>query len=516
MIGTTVMQRFEIRDRLGSGGFGTVYRAWDRRLERFVAVKVVETGPRTGARIKREAQAAARLNHPGIVTLFEFTLHEFGPDGGRAFLVSELVEGDTLRALIDGDLLSDREIAEIGADICEALDHAHARGVVHRDIKPANLIYPYRSGGAKLMDFGIARLTDSEDLTNTGDILGTLSYMAPEQAEGLPVGPAGDTFSLALTLFEAWTGTNPRRRETPSATARALDQEVPLLASARPDLPARLADVVDACLELDPELRPAIEELGSVLEESLPMLAHSPRRTEVVRSEGALSGFATGNFDPGRIAAAAASGAMIATGMVLSGQADAASVAVAFVAASVLTLLQPRVGFLFAGAGLTAWLAFVAGLPGAALPVGLLTVVPALLVLGSGRPLAVIPAGPLLGTIGLAPVAAGLAALSGRPRDRALAAASALTATALAEAASGRSLLFGRFAEVSGEWSGSVSACFTDLLFPVLTSSTYLVALVVWVAGALLTGAILARLRGPGVEEGAEVMPFAAVGSERV
>jgi hypothetical protein len=150
------------------------------------------------------------------------------------------------------------------------------------------------------------------------------------------------------------------------------------------------------------------------------------------------------------------------------------------------------------------------------LPVGLLTVVPALLVLGSGRPLAVIPAGPLLGTIGLAPVAAGLAALSGRPRDRALAAASALTATALAEAASGRSLLFGRFAEVSGEWSGSVSACFTDLLFPVLTSSTYLVALVVWVTGALLTGAILARLRGPGVEEGAEVMPFAAVGSERV
>ncbi len=235
------MQRFEIRDRLGSGGFGTVYRAWDRRLERYVAVKVVETSPRTGPRIRREAQAAARLNHPGIVTLFEFTHHEFGPDGGRAFLVSELVDGDTVRTMIDQDLLSDREVAEIGADICEALDHAHSRGVVHRDVKPANLIYPHRSGGAKLMDFGIARLTDADDLTNTGDVLGTLSYMAPEQAEGLPVGPEGDVFSLALTLYEAWAGTNPRRKATAGATARVLDQEVPLLAEARPDLPARLS-----------------------------------------------------------------------------------------------------------------------------------------------------------------------------------------------------------------------------------------------------------------------------------
>lgn len=510
------MQRFEIRDRLGSGGFGTVYRAWDRRLERYVAVKVVETEPRTGARIKREAQAAARLNHPGIVTLFEFTLHEFGPEGGRAFLVSELVEGDTLRALIDGDLLSDREVAEIGADICEALDHAHARGVVHRDLKPANLIYPYRSGGAKLMDFGIARLTDSEDLTSTGDILGTLSYMAPEQAEGLPVGPAGDTFSLALTLFEAWTGRNPRRRATPSLTARALDEEVPLLADARPELPARLTEVVDACLELDPDLRPGIEHLGAALEDSLPMLENRPRRTDGAHAVGGSTRLADRGLDPGRVGAAAASGAMIATGMVLSGQGDAASVGISFVAASVLTLLHPRIGFLVAGAGLTAWLVFVTDLPGAALPVGILTVIPAMLALGSGRSLAVIPAGPLLGTVGLAPVAAGLAALAERPRDRALIAASTLTATALAEAATGRGLLFDRFVQVSGEWKSSATACFTDLLFPVLTSSTYLVALVVWVLGALLLGAIVARLRGPHATEGAEVMPFAAVGSERV
>ncbi|MFA9401025.1 MAG: serine/threonine-protein kinase, partial [Acidobacteriota bacterium] len=187
MTGTVVLQRFEIGDRLGAGGCGTVYRAWDNRLERDVAVKVIDTEAESGPRIQREAQAAARLSHPGIVTLYEFAHHEFGPEGGRAYLVSELVEGDTVRDLIDRELLSDREIAEVGADICEALDHAHSRGVVHRDLKPANLISPYRDGGAKLMDFGIARLLDSDDLTSPGDVLGTLSYMAPEQAEGLEV-----------------------------------------------------------------------------------------------------------------------------------------------------------------------------------------------------------------------------------------------------------------------------------------------------------------------------------------
>ena len=170
MTGNTVLQRFEITERLGAGGFGTVYRAWDNRLERDVAVKVIETGAGSGDRVQREAQAAARLNHPGIVTLFEYDFQK-----GRAYLVSELVEGSTVRQLIDCDGLSDRDIAEVGADVCEALDHAHSRGVVHRDLKPANLIVERRGGAAKLMDFGIARLTDADDLTMTGDVLGTLA-----------------------------------------------------------------------------------------------------------------------------------------------------------------------------------------------------------------------------------------------------------------------------------------------------------------------------------------------------
>lgn len=255
MNGTTVLGRFQIGDRLGTGGSGTVYRAWDQRLERQVAVKVVETGPASGPRIQREAQAAARLNHPGIVSLFEFVHHQFDQESGRAFLVSELVDGETVRELIDGNLLSDREVAEIGIDVCEALGHAHSREVVHRDIKPANLIVPFTSGGAKLMDFGIARLTDGDDLTATGDVLGTLSYMSPEQAEGMAVGPAGDLYSLALTLYEAWTGQNPRRCSSPTAALRVLEADLPPLGRYRPDLPAALLDLIDLCLDREAGFR---------------------------------------------------------------------------------------------------------------------------------------------------------------------------------------------------------------------------------------------------------------------
>lgn len=516
MIGTTVMQRFEIDSRLGSGGFGTVYRAWDRRLERDVAVKVIETDRGSGPRIKREARAAARLNHPGIVTLFEFTHHEYGPEGGRAFLVSELIEGHTIRELIDRRLLSDREIAEVGADVCEALDHAHSRGVVHRDIKPANLMSPNREGGAKLMDFGVARLTDGEDLTGTGDVLGTLSYMSPEQAEGLPVGPPGDVFSLALTLFEAWTGENPRRRATPGATARALGEEVPLLADARPDLPAPLVEAIDACLDSEPELRPNVEDLGIALEENLDYLDDSVR-VDRRGSLAGLTGFGIGgHFDLGRIGAAAVAGATPATVMAVTGQADAGSVGLLSLVVAMIALVNPRTGFLAAGLGLAAWLNFGASLPGAALAAVLLLALPALLIRGSGRVVALIPLAPLLGAIGLAPAFPALAALASERRDRVVVAVAGLTVTAFAEAATARSLLFGRFTEVQEDWKGSVHSLFADLLLPVMTSSTYLVALVVWVAVAVLLGALVSRLRDRRDQAEPRVMGLAAVESDRV
>lgn len=514
MNGTIVLNRFEMGDRLGAGGFGTVYRAWDRRLEREVAVKVIETAAESGPRIQREAKAAARLNHTGIVTLYEFAHHEFGREGGRAYLVSELVDGETVRELIDRDLLSDREIAEIGIDICEALDHAHSREVIHRDIKPANLIVPNGRGGAKLMDFGVARLTDGEDLTNTGDVLGTLAYMSPEAAEGNPVTPAGDVYSLALTLFEAWTGENPRRRPTPSQTLRAIERDLPLLADLRPDLPSGLTDVVDACLDREPEFRPGIEDLGPALEESLPELDRTVHGGKPVHS--GLTSFADGGLDLGRIGAAAAVCGMVATGMIVSGSADAASVGVLTIVSALLTLLRPKAGFLAGGVLLGIWLTVVAAMPGAALVVVLLSVPPALLIRGSGRPLALAVIGPLLGTLGMAPFLPLLAAVATDWRDRVVVSVTGLFFTAFAESITGKSLLFGKIEQAEAGWADSVTGAVTGLLIPVVSSPSFLLSIGVWAGVALIVGAIVGWTRQRGANTIREPLTIAPVGSSRV
>ncbi|HXV06215.1 MAG TPA: serine/threonine-protein kinase [Solirubrobacterales bacterium] len=272
MVGSLVLNRFLIERRIGSGGFGVVYEAWDGRLERPVAVKAIESRGEGSRRVLREAQAAARLNHPGIVTLYEM-----GEEEGSALLVTELVDGRTLAQLGDEGALSDREIGEIGADLCEALDHAHARGVVHRDIKPQNvLVTEHGEPRAKLMDFGVARLADAAALTAPGDVVGTLAYMAPEQAEGRAAGPEADVYSLALVLYESWSGENPNRRATPAATARAIGGRHRPLRRLRPDLPRELTDAVDACLHPRPSHRPGLEELGAAIEASLERLDARP------------------------------------------------------------------------------------------------------------------------------------------------------------------------------------------------------------------------------------------------
>jgi eukaryotic-like serine/threonine-protein kinase len=273
LVGSLVLNRFLIERRIGSGGFGVVYEAWDGRLERNVAVKAIESRGESRRRVMREAQAAARLNHPGIVTLYEM-----GEEDGNALLVTELVDGETLAELSAGGSLSDREIGEIGADLCEALDHAHARGVVHRDVKPQNVLVGGGDGEprAKLMDFGVARLADAAALTAPGDVVGTLAYMSPEQAEGRPAGPAADVYSLALTLYECWSGENPNRRATPAATARAIGGRHRALRRLRPDLPRELSEAVDAALSARAPRRPSVEVLGTAIEDSLEQLADRP------------------------------------------------------------------------------------------------------------------------------------------------------------------------------------------------------------------------------------------------
>ena len=225
----------------------------------------------------REAQAAARLNHPGIVTLYEM-----GEEDGNALLVTELVDGDTLAQLNRDCALSDREIGEIGADLCEALDHAHCRSVVHRDIKPQNvLVTEDGEPRAKLMDFGVARLTDAAALTAPGDVVGTLAYMSPEQAEGRAAGPrgrrllAGADALRVLERREPDTAARPRRRRR----ARSAAASAPC-AALRPDLPRELSDAVDACLQTRPDRRPPLEELGGAIESSLDRLAEDPPRAD--------------------------------------------------------------------------------------------------------------------------------------------------------------------------------------------------------------------------------------------
>jgi serine/threonine protein kinase len=299
LVGSLVLNRFLIERRIGSGGFGVVYEAWDGRLERNVAVKAIESRGEAGQRVLREAQAAARLNHPGIVTLYEM-----GEEDGNALLVTELVDGSTLAELSAEGALSDREIGEIGADLCEALDHAHTRGVVHRDVKPQNvLIGEDAEPRAKLMDFGIARLADGAALTAPGDVVGTLAYMAPEQAEGRAAGPEADVYSLALTLYECWGGENPNRRATPVATARAIGGRARPLRRLRPDLPRQLSDTVDAALSPRPGRRPGLEQLGTAIEDSLDLLSEHPPREPIPLGLRA-----------GALAAAALLGAWLAIG----------------------------------------------------------------------------------------------------------------------------------------------------------------------------------------------------------
>ena len=263
-----ILDRFRILESLGSGGMGTVHRAFDERLQRYVAVKQI-CGEDPG-RVLREAQASARLNHPGIVTLYELGEHE-----RSAVLVSELVEGGTLAELTRAGGLADRDIAELGAGLCEALAHAHARGVVHRDLKPSNILVCRDEAlgrRAKLLDFGIARLIDQEALTDTGAVYGTLAYMSPEQAEGEEAGSESDVYSLALTLYECWAAHNPVTGASAAETARRIGEPVAELTEARPDLPPELAELLSRALGPDPSTRPSPDELAAELDLIAPRL----------------------------------------------------------------------------------------------------------------------------------------------------------------------------------------------------------------------------------------------------
>jgi serine/threonine protein kinase len=276
-----VLGRYRLLERLGAGGFGVVWRARDEQLHREVALKRIPLAPEEDSeRATREALASARLAHPAIVALYEACAVQ-----DAFYLISELVDGVTLAQLIAEDALADRQALQIGVALCSALAHAHSRGVIHRDVKPHNVLIPSHADGgdadartptgealgevAKLTDFGGARLTGGDALTRTGDVLGTLAYMAPEQSEGRAVGEPADLYSLALVLYEALSGANPVRGETPAQTVRRIGRPIPSLARQRRDLPRSLAHAVDRSLAPAPHARGTLQELGRALEEAL-------------------------------------------------------------------------------------------------------------------------------------------------------------------------------------------------------------------------------------------------------
>jgi serine/threonine protein kinase len=279
--GELVLDRYRLVRRIGAGGMGVVYLARDEHLERDVAVKRIAAELDRERRGEREALAAARLSHPGIVALYES-----GRDEDAVYLVSELVRGRTLAELIRDGELSDRDVVDIGMTLCDALEHAHARGVVHRDVKPSNVICPDEDGAgvAKLTDFGIALMADGDVLTRTGDIMGTLAYMAPEQAAGRGATGASDVYALGVVLYEGLSGVNPVRADNPAATARRVGMPLPPLQRVRRDLPAGLCRAIDAAVVPEPDERAGLGTLRLALSHAAERVADD--RGPIAAEEG--------------------------------------------------------------------------------------------------------------------------------------------------------------------------------------------------------------------------------------
>jgi serine/threonine-protein kinase len=307
MPGEVIAERYEVEELVGTGGMSSVYRARDRLLERFVALKVLH--PHYGdddeyvERFRREARSVAQLSHPHIVTVIDR-----GEDDGQQFIVFEYVDGENLKQLLErtGPLPARRAL-ELAVEIADALAFAHEHGLVHRDVKPQNVLLT-PDGDVKVTDFGIARSLDVEHgVTQTGTVLGTSNYLSPEQASGKPTTQATDVYSLGVVLYELLTGEVPFPGDNFVAVAmKHLNEQPPDLVERRPDVPLRLAAAVDRALEKDParrfpsmdtfawELRQCLAELESPETERTlitpsPVIRESaPRRVRARRSRAPL------------------------------------------------------------------------------------------------------------------------------------------------------------------------------------------------------------------------------------
>jgi Protein kinase domain len=256
-----VLDRYRPLRPLGSGGSGSVWLARDEKTGLDVALKIIAREGKAAARAEREAAAAAQLRHPACLRAYGF-----GRDSRHVYIAYEFVPGRTYREALRAGELTDDTALEACAQVCDGLAHAHAAGILHRDVKPSNvLLEDGQKVSARVLDFGLAQMADSETLTEHGDVPGTLAYISPERLAGGEATPAADVWAVGVMLWEALAGRHPFWRGSMLETARAIEAGARPLGALRPDLPKRLLRLVDSTLSTDPARRPSARELADAL-----------------------------------------------------------------------------------------------------------------------------------------------------------------------------------------------------------------------------------------------------------
>jgi Protein kinase domain len=291
-----VLDRYRPLKPLGSGGSGSVWLARDEQTGLDVALKIVPREGKAAARAEREAAAAARLRHPSCLRAYAFAR-----DPRHVYIAYEYVPGRTFREAIRAGELDDAAAVTACAEICDALAHAHAAGILHRDVKPSNVLLA--EGRAKLLDFGLARMQEAETLTAQGDVPGTLAYIAPERLAGDEATGTADVWAIGVMLWESLAGRHPFWHTSMIETAHAIEAGAPSLAELRPDLPKGLIELVDRALSLDPARRPTAADLAAGLR-------GTARQRRTKKQRGGTTFVAAGHLP--RLAAAGLAGAFTA------------------------------------------------------------------------------------------------------------------------------------------------------------------------------------------------------------
>jgi len=480
-----ILGRYDLMEVIGRGATSRVYRALDRATGHEVAVKEIPVDLGLERRVAAEIRAAARLEHPGVVRMLDW-----GEDSESLYLVSELVDGPSLERVYADAPPGDRATAQMAADVLEALDHAHERGVIHRDIKPANILVDDH-GHARVTDLGVARLSGESGMTQTGGVVGTMAYMAPEQATGEQVTGAADVWAATLVLYEGLTGRNPLLGSSPADTARRASLgEIPPIRNLRPDLPARLAKAIDAGLAPHPQARPHAARLAQIVRDEARALPEGRGRRAVALLSGPVPPMLSG-------LGAALLGGLIAEQGLSVGALGVAGIAL--LAGVIGAWRAPLAAFGLVLLAAVAMATAAPALTGIALIIGLLLVLTGA---GHGR-LMLLPAlAPVLAMLGLLPIYALLAGSARTMASRAWTAIAGVVALLMWQVIAGASSFVFTGWEVAPAWDSlqgvrSPQAAGEALIAPLIAHPDALVGCVIIIAAALtwplVTGARDAR-----------------------